>query len=61
MPAQVGNDDAVSGREAIEDGRKHRAGDHQTVHQQQRRPGSALGVVENHRSCHLSLPRLESP
>ena len=46
VATQVGNDHAIPGCEMLDDRLEHLAGDHHTVHEQERRSQSSLGEVE---------------
>ena len=46
VAAQVGNDHAMPGCEMLDHRLEHLAGDHQPMHEQEGRPRSALGEVE---------------
>ena len=46
VAAQVGNDHAMSGREMLDHWLEHLATDHQSMHEQEGRPRSALAEVE---------------
>jgi hypothetical protein len=46
VAAQVGDDHTVPGGEMFDHRLEHLAGDHQPVHEQEGRPRSALGEVQ---------------
>src|SRR5436309_413755 len=53
ISTQVGNDHAMSARKMPDDRLEHLAGDHQPMHEQERRSRSSLGEVEKVRGSHV--------